>query len=71
MSLRAEDIPLIKMLEDALVAELDRQHLNGEIEPDSTGSEHFDAVDGELAGRPDWFKVARAVAEALWAEEGR
>jgi hypothetical protein len=71
MSLRTEDIKLVKQLEDALVAELDRQHLEGEIEVDATGAEHFDPVDGEIVGRPDWFKVAQAVAEALWAEEGR
>lgn len=71
MALRTEDIALVKQLEDALVGELDRQHLDGEIEQDSTGSAHFDAIDGEIAGRPDWFKVAQAVAEALWEEEGR
>ena len=71
MSLRPEDIRLVKQLEDVLVAELDRQHLDGEIETDSTGSAHFDAIDGEIAGRPNWFKAAQVVAEALWEEEGR
>ncbi|APQ42195.1 hypothetical protein J4U02_gp089 [Mycobacterium phage Aziz] len=71
MSIRTEDIPLIKQLEDVLVGELDRQYLDGEIESDSTGSAHFDAVDGEITGKPDWFKVVRAVVEALWEEEGR
>ncbi|QNJ56892.1 hypothetical protein SEA_REINDEER_82 [Mycobacterium phage Reindeer] len=71
MSLRVEDIPLIKQLEDVLVAELDRQHLDGEFEPDSTGAQYFDAVDGEITGKPDWFKAVKAVVEALWEEEGR
>lgn len=71
MALRTEDIALVKQLEDALIAELDRQHLDGEIENDSTGAEHFDAIDGEIVGRPDWFKAAQAVIEAYWEEEGR
>jgi hypothetical protein len=71
MTLRTEDIVLVKQLEDVLITELDRQHLDGEIEVDSTGSAHFDAIDGELVGRPDWFKAVTAVVEALWDEEGR
>lgn len=71
MTLRAEDIPLIKQLEDVLVAELDRQHLNGEIEDGSMDSAFFDAVDGEISGRPDWFKAITKVMEAYWEEEGR
>lgn len=70
-ALRAEDIPLIKQLEDALVEELDRQYLNNEIEEDSTGSSYFDAPSGEVCGRPDWYKAITAVMQAYWAEEGR
>lgn len=70
-ALRAEDIPLIKQLEDVLVTELDRQHLNGEIEDGSTETAYFDAVDGEVSGRPDWFKAITAVMQSYWDEEGR
>lgn len=69
--IRPEDLPLIKQLENAFVAELDRQYLDGEIEEDSTGATFFDAVGGELVGRPDWFKAITVVVEALWEEEGR
>lgn len=71
MTLRAEDIPLIKSLEDVAIGELDRQFLNGEIEASSTEDAFFDAVDGELNGRPDWYKVITKVMEAFWDEEGR
>lgn len=71
MALRPEDLTLIKQLEDVLIAELDRQHLDGEIETDSTGAEHFDAVDGEIVGKPNWFKAVAAVIEGYWDEEGR
>lgn len=71
MSLRPEDITLVKSLEDVAIAELDRQFLDGEIEPSSTEDAYFDAVDGELNGRPDWFKVITKVMEAYWEEEGR
>lgn len=69
--LRSEDIPLIKQLEDKLVEELDRQYLNNEIGEDSTGSSYFDAADGEITGKPDWFKAITAVMQAYWDEEGR
>lgn len=70
-ALRAEDIPLIKQLEDVLVAELDRQYLNNEIAEDSTGSSFFDAPSGEICGRPDWFKAITKVMQGFWDEEGR
>lgn len=70
-ALRTEDIPLIKQLEDVLVAELDRQHLDGEIGEDSTGSSYFDPADGEITGKPDWFKAITVVMQAFWLEEGR
>jgi hypothetical protein len=70
-ALRTEDIPLIKQLEDALVSELDRQYLSDEIAEDSTGSSFFDAIEGEIAGKPDWFKAITAVMQAYWEEEGR
>lgn len=70
-SLRAEDTRLIKQLEDVAIAELDRQYLDGEIEASSTESAFFDAVDGEINGRPDWFKVITKVMLAYWEEEGR
>ena len=69
--LRSEDIPLIKQLEDVAVAELDRQYLNNEIGEDSTGSSFFDAIAGEITGKPDWFKVITAVMQGFWDEEGR
>ena len=71
MTLRPEDCTLIKQLEDVLIAELDRQYLNDEIADDSTGAVYFDAVDGELVGKPDWFKALSKVIEAYWDEEGR
>lgn len=71
MSIRPEDTRLIKQLEDVLVAELDRQHMDGEIEPDSTGSAYFDAASTELTGIPDWYKAVTKVMEAYWEEEGR
>lgn len=64
--------PIIADLEAAIIAELDRQHLDGEIEPSAAfGDSHFDAIDGDLVGRADWWKVAAAVIEAYWTEEGR
>lgn len=71
MALRTEDISLVKQLEDVLISELDRQYLNDEIEIDSTGNAYFDALDGEIVGKPDWFKAVTAIVEALWEEEGR
>jgi hypothetical protein len=71
MSLRAEDIKLVKQLEDALVSELDRQYMSDEFAPDSTGSTYFDSVSGEITGIPDYFKAITKVMEALWDEEGR
>ena len=71
MSLRPEDCTLIRQLEDVLIGELDRQYLDGEIEARSTESAYFDAVDGEINGRPDWFKALSKVMEHYWEEEGR
>lgn len=71
MALRTEDISLVKQLEEVAIGELDRQYMDGEFEPDSTGSEFFDAANGEISGTPDWFKLITAVVEALWEEEGR
>ncbi|MDM2418364.1 Uncharacterised protein [Mycobacteroides abscessus subsp. massiliense] len=71
MSLRPEDTLLIKQLEDVAIQELDRQHLELEIEDSSTDSAYFDAISGEIVGRPDWYKVITKVMEAYWAEEGR
>ncbi|WP_099021221.1 hypothetical protein [Mycolicibacterium palauense] len=71
MPIRAEDTVLIKQLEDVLIAELDRQYLDDEIEASATEDSYFDAIDGELNGRPDWFKVVTKVMEAYWEEEGR
>ena len=71
MTLRPEDTVLVKQLEDVLIAELDRQYLDGEIEAGATEGAFFDAVDGELNGRPDWFKVVTKILEAYWDEEGR
>ena len=69
--LRAEDIPLIKQLEDVLIAELDRQYMDGEIEDGSTESSYFDNVSGEINGIPDWHKAIRRMMEHYWDEEGR
>lgn len=71
MALRTEDIALIKELEDRLVSELDRQHMDGEIEEDSTGSAYFDPATGEITGIPDWFKAITVVMEHFWEENGR
>lgn len=71
MTLRTEDITLVKQLEDVLVAELDRQFMDGEIEDDSTGNAYFDSVSGEVTGQPNWFKAVTVVLEAYWEEEGR
>ncbi|OHT91328.1 Uncharacterised protein [Mycobacteroides abscessus subsp. abscessus] len=71
MSLRPDDTVLIRQLEEVFVSELDRQYLDGEIEETTTGEVYFDAVDGELSGRPDWYKAVTKVMEAYWAEEGR
>lgn len=71
MTVRPEDVRLVKQLEEVAIGELDRQFLDGEIKPTSTDEVYFDAVDGELTGRPNWFKVISAVLEAFWEEEGR
>ncbi len=64
------DLPLISRLETALLDELDRQYLNGDIEPSSDGQDgFFDPVDGELNGRADWHAACAAVFNAL-KEEG-
>jgi hypothetical protein len=70
MSLRPEDTRLIKQLEDVLIDELDRQHMDGEIE-DGSGMAYFDAMSTELTGIPDWYKAITKVMEAYWEEEGR
>lgn len=66
-----EDTTLLNQLEAAILAELDRQFLLGEIQHDQYDGAYFDAVDGTLDGRPDWFLVANAVLVALREEEGR
>ena len=70
-NIRLEDYPLFVELESALINELDRQHLNSLIEPGATGDAYFDAIDGDLCGRPDWNAVVKAVVSALWEETGR
>lgn len=70
-SMRPEDCLLFQSLEQVIIDELDRQFLNGEIQDGATDSAYFDAVDGDITGRPDFFKVARRLVEALWDEEGR
>jgi hypothetical protein len=69
MSLRAEDIPRIKQLEDVLMAELDRQSMDNEFDDSYPG--YFDPVSGLIEGKPDWFKAITAVMTAYWDEEGR
>ena len=71
ISIRAEDCILFQQLEQVIIDELDRQFLDGEIQDGATDSAYFDAVDGDISGRPDFYAVARKVAEALWNEEGR
>jgi hypothetical protein len=68
---RPEDCVLFQALEQVIIDELDRQFLDGEIQDGATESAYFDAVDGDVTGRPDFYKVAQRVAQALWDEEGR
>ena len=69
--IRPEDCVLFQALEQVVIDELDRQFLDGEIRDGATESAYFDAVDGDVTGRPDFYKVAQKVAEAIWMEEGR
>lgn len=71
MSLRPEDIRVINQLEDDLFAELDRQHMDGEIEDGSAESAYFDPMTGELNGIPDWFKAVSTIMQSYWDENGR
>lgn len=58
-----KDRRLFCQLESALLEELDRQNLNGEIDPGALDQAFFDPVDGDLCGRPDWWRVVAAVIE--------
>lgn len=71
MSLRTEDIALIKDLEDAFISELDRQNMDGEIDDGLADSAYFDPATGEINGIPDWFKALSVVFELYWNENGR
>jgi len=68
--IRLEDLPLIAILEEILIDALDQQHLNGHIEPGITGDAYFDAIDGDICGRPDWNAVVKAVVSAYRDEMG-
>lgn len=64
--MRIDELPIVSAMEDVLIAELDRQYLNGEIAPSSSDdSGYFNAIDGELIGIPEWHAVCAAVYNAL------
>lgn len=64
--MRIDELPIISYLEQVAISEMDRQYLNDEIEPASSEeSGYFNAIDGELIGRPDWFTLMKAVYNAL------
>lgn len=71
MSLRTEDIAVIRELEDQLISELDRQYMDGEIEDGSEDSAYFDPMTGQVSGIPDWFKALTVVMQHFWEENGR
>ena len=58
-----EKYPLLTAVEDALLNELDRQHMAGSIDGTLTGDTYFDRVDGALVGAPDWSEVVKKVVE--------
>lgn len=68
---RIEDYPLVAALEEAVWHELDRQFMDGEIEPGAMDSAYVDPIGGEIQGRPDMSKVVIRLLEAIWEEEGR
>lgn len=57
--------PALVAAEDALVAELERQHLAGEIRPSTAFQDaFFEGLDGELVGSANWALVVHRVVEA-------
>lgn len=68
---KVEDYPLIAVLEEVFWVEMDRQFMDGEIEPGAMDSAYVDPVAGEIQGRPDVSKAIARILEAYWEEEGR
>lgn len=68
---KVEDYPLVAQLEEIFWAEIDRQFMDGEIDPGAMESAYVDPVAGEIQGCPDVSKAIVKVLEAYWDEEGR
>lgn len=63
--MRIDELPLLTVMMDAAMSELDKQYLEERIEPSSIGECWFSAIDGEISGVPDWHALMAAIYNSL------